>query len=229
MTGWTRLKSVINNKQKKNKWRLGAAVKDLAKTLEKITGANAVKMEGGKEILESVERILCAGIPVMGHLGLTPQSINKFGTYVVRAKDEYEANKLREDALLLQEKGVFSIVLEKIPAALATEVSKSLHIPTIGIGAGHGCDGQVLVLQDMLGLSNDFSPRFLRRYNNLYTSIKDSVHAYSHAFCTINDIAKFAFNNSFSIREFNFHYINQWRIGCLVKSNSVLGILPWQE
>ena len=155
----------------------------------KETGANAVKMEGGQEIIESVERILCAGIPVMGHLGLTPQSINKFGTYVVRAKDEYEANKLREDAVLLQEKGVFSIVLEKIPASLATEVSQNLHIPTIGIGAGNGCDGQVLVLQDMLGLSNDFSPRFLRRYNNLYTSIKDSVHAY------INDVKEVTFPN----------------------------------
>ncbi len=155
----------------------------------KETGANAVKLEGGREIIESVERILCTGIPVMGHLGLTPQSINKFGTYVVRARDEYEANKLREDAVLLQEKGVFSIVLEKIPAALATEVSQSLRIPTIGIGAGHGCDGQVLVLQDMLGLSNDFSPRFLRRYNNLYTSIKDSVHAY------INDVKEVTFPN----------------------------------
>ncbi len=155
----------------------------------KETGANAVKMEGGREILESIERILCAGIPVMGHLGLTPQSINKFGTYVVRAKDEYEANKLREDALLLQEKGVFSIVLEKIPAALATEVSQSLNIPTIGIGAGHGCDGQVLVLQDMLGLSNDFSPRFLRRYNNLYTTIKERVSAY------ITDVKEVTFPN----------------------------------
>ena len=155
----------------------------------KESGADAVKLEGGEEIHESIERILCAGIPVMGHLGLTPQSINKFGTYVVRAKDEYEAQKLREDALLLQEKGVFSIVLEKIPASLATEVSRSLHIPTIGIGAGHGCDGQVLVLQDMLGLSNDFSPRFLRRYNNLYTSIKDSVHSY------INDVKEVAFPN----------------------------------
>ena len=108
---------------------------------------------------------------------------------MVRAKDEYEANKLREDAILLQEKGVFSIVLEKIPAALASEVSQSLRIPTIGIGAGQGCDGQVLVLQDMLGLSNDFSPRFLRRYNNLYTSIKDSVHAY------INDVKEMDFPN----------------------------------
>ena len=137
----------------------------------KESGANAVKMEGGREILESVERIISAGIPVMGHLGLMPQSINKFGTYIVRAKEDEEAQRLREDALLLQEKGCFSIVLEKIPAALATEVTQSLRIPTIGIGAGSGTDGQVLVLHDMLGISNDFSPRFLRRYNNLYDGI----------------------------------------------------------
>lgn len=155
----------------------------------KESGANAVKVEGGREIVESIERIVSAGIPVMGHLGLTPQSINKFGTYVVRAKGEEEAQKLREDAQLLQEKGCFSIVLEKIPATLATEVSKSLVIPTIGIGAGSGTDGQVLVLHDMLGINNDFSPRFLRRYNNLYASIKDSVHAY------INDVKDVAFPN----------------------------------
>ncbi|MBQ2907245.1 MAG: 3-methyl-2-oxobutanoate hydroxymethyltransferase [Bacteroidales bacterium] len=155
----------------------------------KESGANAVKMEGGREILESVERIISAGIPVMGHLGLTPQSINKFGTYVVRAKEDEEAQRLREDALLLQGKGCFSIVLEKIPAALATEVTQSLRIPTIGIGAGSGTDGQVLVLHDMLGISNDFSPRFLRRYNNLYDGIRNSVQAY------INDVKDINFPN----------------------------------
>ena len=155
----------------------------------KESGANAVKMEGGREILESVERIISAGIPVMGHLGLMPQSINKFGTYIVRAKEDEEAQRLREDALLLQEKGCFSIVLEKIPAALAPEVTKSLRIPTIGIGAGAGTDGQVLVLHDMLGISNDFSPRFLRRYNNLYDGIKNSVQAY------INDVKDINFPN----------------------------------
>ena len=155
----------------------------------KESGANAVKMEGGREIAESVERIISAGIPVMGHLGLMPQSINKFGTYIVRAKEDEEAQRLREDALLLQDKGCFSIVLEKIPAALATEVTKSLRIPTIGIGAGAGTDGQVLVLHDMLGISNDFSPRFLRRYNNLYDGIKNSVQAY------INDVKDINFPN----------------------------------
>ena len=155
----------------------------------KESGANAVKMEGGREILESVERIISAGIPVMGHLGLMPQSINKFGTYIVRAKEDEEAQRLREDALLLQEKGCFSIVLEKIPAALATEVTQSLRIPTIGIGAGSGTDGQVLVLHDMLGISNDFSPRFLRRYNNLYDGIKNSVQSY------INDVKDINFPN----------------------------------
>ena len=155
----------------------------------KESGANAVKMEGGREILESVERIISAGIPVMGHLGLMPQSINKFGTYIVRAKEDEEAQRLREDALLLQEKGCFSIVLEKIPSALATEVTQSLRIPTIGIGAGSGTDGQVLVLHDMLGISNDFSPRFLRRYNNLYDGIKNSVQAY------INDVKDINFPN----------------------------------
>ena len=155
----------------------------------KESGANAVKMEGGREIAESVERIISAGIPVMGHLGLMPQSINKFGTYIVRAKEDEEAQRLREDALLLQEKGCFSIVLEKIPATLATEVTQSLRIPTIGIGAGAGTDGQVLVLHDMLGISNDFSPRFLRRYNNLYDGIKNSVQSY------INDVKDFNFPN----------------------------------
>ncbi len=130
--------------------------------------ADAVKMEGGAEIMESVERILSTGIPVMGHLGLTPQSIHKFGTYAVRAKEEAEANKLIEDALALENAGCFAIVLEKIPAALAKRVSEQLSIPTIGIGAGKWCDGQVLVMHDMLGLNNTFSPRFLRRYGNMY-------------------------------------------------------------
>lgn len=135
-------------------------------------------MEGGEEIRESIERILCAGIPVMGHLGLTPQSINKFGTYSVRAKAEAEAEKLRRDALMLQEIGCFGLVLEKIPANLATEVSKSLTIPTIGIGAGGGTDGQVLVMHDMLGINKGFSPRFLRRYADLHTVMTDAVSQY---------------------------------------------------
>ena len=129
----------------------------------KETAADSVKLEGGSEVIESVKRILSAGIPVMGHLGLTPQSINKFGTYTVRAKEEDEANKLIEDAKLLEEAGCFAIVLEKIPAVLAEKVSKALHIPVIGIGAGGGVDGQVLVLHDMLGVTQEFSPRFLRR------------------------------------------------------------------
>ena len=129
----------------------------------KETGAHAVKLEGGEEVLESVRRILAAGVPVMGHLGLTPQSIYKFGTYTVRAKQEDEAEKLRRDAKLLQEAGCFAIVLEKIPASLAREVSESLQIPTIGIGAGKFCDGQVLVMHDMLGINTEFKPRFLRR------------------------------------------------------------------
>ena len=140
--------------------------------------AEAVKMEGGSEIRESIERILSAGIPVMGHLGLTPQSINKFGTYNVRAKEEAEANKLIEDAKLLEQTGCFAIVLEKIPAELATRVSRSLTIPTIGIGAGNGCDGQVLVMHDMLGINKGFSPRFLRRYADLGTIIEDAVGNY---------------------------------------------------
>lgn len=144
----------------------------------KESGAHAVKLEGGEEIGESVTRILSAGVPVMGHLGLTPQSIYKFGTYVVRAKEEEEAKKLKHDALFLQEKGCFSLVLEKIPAALAKEVTDSLAIPTIGIGAGNGTSGQVLVVHDMLGLTHDFHPRFLRRYLNLYEDIHASVGAY---------------------------------------------------
>lgn len=144
----------------------------------KETGAHAVKLEGGREISESVERILSAGIPVMGHLGLTPQSIHKFGTYVVRAKEEEEAGRLREDALLLEEKGVFAIVLEKIPARLAGEVAGSISVPAIGIGAGDEVDGQVLVIHDMLGINQEFSPRFLRRYHNLYQEMQGAVQNY---------------------------------------------------
>jgi 3-methyl-2-oxobutanoate hydroxymethyltransferase len=146
--------------------------------LMKEAGAHAVKMEGGSEILESVKRLVDSGIPVMGHLGLTPQSIYKFGTYTVRAKKEEEADKLRKDAIFLQEAGCFSIVLEKIPSALATEVSQSLDIPVIGIGAGSGCDGQVLVMHDLLGINNQFNPRFLRKYLNLYDDIKGAVESY---------------------------------------------------
>ncbi|RZA01757.1 MAG: 3-methyl-2-oxobutanoate hydroxymethyltransferase [Sphingobacteriaceae bacterium] len=144
----------------------------------KESGAHAVKMEGGVEIAESVSRILTAGIPVMGHLGLTPQSIYKFGTYTVRAKEEAEAEKLRSDALKLQELGCFGIVLEKIPAQLAKEVSESLHIPTIGIGAGQNCDGQVLVIHDMLGINEGFKPRFLRQYANLYEVMNNGIKNY---------------------------------------------------
>ena len=141
----------------------------------KETGGHAIKLEGGVEIIESVKRIEDTGIPVMGHLGLTPQSIYKFGTYTVRAKEEAEAEKLKKDALLLQEAGCFAIVLEKIPAILATEVSKSLHIPTIGIGAGAGCDGQVLVMHDLLGINTSFKPRFLRQYLNLSEQITGAI------------------------------------------------------
>lgn len=140
--------------------------------------AEAVKMEGGSEIRESIERILCAGIPVMGHLGLTPQSINKFGTYAVRAKEEREAAKLIEDAKMLEEIGCFALVLEKIPAALAAEVTRQVNIPVIGIGAGGGCDGQVLVMHDMLGINKGFSPKFLRRYADLSTIINQAVSHY---------------------------------------------------
>lgn len=140
--------------------------------------AEAVKMEGGSEIRESIERILCAGIPVMGHLGLTPQSINKFGTYAVRAKEEAEALKLLEDAKMLEEIGCFAMVLEKIPADLARRVAESVSIPVIGIGAGGGVDGQVLVMHDMLGINKGFSPKFLRRYADLSTVINDAVGNY---------------------------------------------------
>jgi 3-methyl-2-oxobutanoate hydroxymethyltransferase len=144
----------------------------------KETGANAIKMEGGIEIVESIKRILSAGIPVMGHLGLTPQSIHKFGTYTVRAKEIEEAEKLMTDADALQEAGCFAIVLEKVPANLAGKVAEKLKIPVIGIGAGAQVDGQVLVLHDMLGITHEFSPRFLRRYHNLYTEIKGAVETY---------------------------------------------------
>ncbi|MCA1744153.1 MAG: 3-methyl-2-oxobutanoate hydroxymethyltransferase [Bacteroidales bacterium] len=144
----------------------------------KESGADALKLEGGSEILESVNRILSAGIPIMGHLGLTPQSIHKFGTYTVRAKQEEEAQKLIEDARLLQNAGVFAIVLEKIPATLAQKVADELTIPIIGIGAGGGVDGQVLVIHDMLGINQEFSPRFLRRYHNLYAEITGAVGNY---------------------------------------------------
>ena len=144
----------------------------------KESGAEAVKMEGGAEIAESISRILSAGIPVMGHLGLTPQSINKFGTYAVRAKEEAEAEKLIADAKLLEELGCFSLVLEKIPAALAQKVAENISIPVIGIGAGGGVDGQVLVMQDMLGINKGFSPKFLRRYADLATVINDAVSHY---------------------------------------------------
>ena len=140
--------------------------------------AEAVKIEGGAEVRESIERILSAGIPVMGHLGLTPQSINKFGTYAVRAKEKAEAEKLIADALMLQEIGCFAIVLEKIPATLATEVASKLTIPVIGIGAGGGVDGQVLVIHDMLGINQDFSPKFLRRYADLFTIMTDAIGQY---------------------------------------------------
>ena len=144
----------------------------------KESGADAVKLEGGREILESVDRILSAGIPIMGHLGLTPQSIHKFGTYVVRATEENEAKKLVEDAHLLEKAGCFGIVLEKIPAKLAAQVTSEIKIPIIGIGAGSEVDGQVLVLHDMLGITQEFSPRFLRRYHNLSEEIQGSVKAY---------------------------------------------------
>jgi len=155
----------------------------------KETGAAAVKLEGGRQVEESIERILSAGIPVMGHLGLTPQAIHKFGTYVVRAQEEEEARKLMEDAKLLEQIGCFAIVLEKIPAKLAEEVTNSVKIPIIGIGAGRNTDGQVLVLHDMLGITQEFSPRFLRRYHNLYSEIKGAVQAY------ISDVRNLEFPN----------------------------------
>jgi len=159
--------------QGNSKLALESAIK-----IMKEAGAHAVKMEGGSEIRESVERILTAGIPVMGHLGLTPQSIYKFGTYTVRAKEEEEADKLIEDAILLEKIGCFAIVLEKIPAKLAEKVAKKVSIPVIGIGAGGGVDGQVLVMHDMLGLTKEFKPRFLRRYMNLFGDVQNAVKQY---------------------------------------------------
>lgn len=144
----------------------------------KESGGHAVKLEGGVEIIESIKRILTAGIPVMGHLGLTPQSIYKFGTYVVRAKEEEEAYRLMEDAKALEEAGCFAIVLEKIPADLARKVAETVTIPIIGIGAGNGVDGQVLVVHDMLGINNEFSPRFLRKYANLYDQMMEAFQQY---------------------------------------------------
>ncbi|ARV13118.1 3-methyl-2-oxobutanoate hydroxymethyltransferase [Gilvibacter sp. SZ-19] len=144
----------------------------------KESGGHAVKLEGGREIKDSIKRILNAGIPVMGHLGLTPQSIYKFGTYTVRAKDKDEAEKLKEDALMLERIGCFAIVLEKVPASLAAEVAKSVQIPIIGIGAGPGCDGQVLVTHDMLGMTYEFNPRFLRRYLDLYSEMTNAFSKY---------------------------------------------------
>ena len=155
----------------------------------KESGADAIKLEGGREILDSVNRILSAGIPIMGHLGLTPQSIHKFGTYVVRAREEEEADKLVEDAHILEDAGCFSIVLEKIPAKLGAQVARELTIPIIGIGAGPGVDGQVLVVHDMLGITQEFSPRFLRRYHNLYAEMLGAFQAY------IGDVKSLDFPN----------------------------------
>lgn len=155
----------------------------------KETGGHSIKLEGGEEVVDAVKRIVSAGIPVMGHLGLTPQSIYKFGTYTVRAKEVEEANKLRRDAKLLEKAGCFGIVLEKIPAQLAKEVTESLNIPTIGIGAGKYCDGQVLVVHDMLGINTEFRPRFLRQYLNLNEQITNAVQQY------INDVKENDFPN----------------------------------
>ncbi len=155
----------------------------------KESGAHAVKLEGGEEIAESISRILTAGIPVMGHLGLTPQSIYKFGTYTVRAKKEAEANQLKKDAKLLEKLGCFGIVLEKVPAKLAKEIAESIRIPVIGIGAGSGVDGQVLVTHDMLGMTHEFNPRFLRRYLDLYTEMNDAFKQY------IEDVKSIDFPN----------------------------------
>lgn len=170
--------------QSNSKEALASAIR-----IMKETGAHAIKMEGGEEILESIQRIMAAGVPVMGHLGLTPQSIYKFGTYSVRAKEEAEAEKLKKDALILQEAGCFALVLEKIPATLAATVSSSLHIPTIGIGAGKDCDGQVLVMHDMLGINTEFKPRFLRQYLNLHEQIIGAVKHY------IDDVKQGEFPN----------------------------------
>ena len=170
--------------QSNSKEALASAIR-----IMKETGAHAVKLEGGEEVVESARRILAAGVPVMGHLGLTPQSIYKFGTYTVRAREEAEADKLKSDARLLEESGCFAIVLEKIPASLAKEVSESLNIPTIGIGAGKSCDGQVLVMHDMLGINTEFKPRFLRQYLNLHEQITGAVQQY------IKDVKSSSFPN----------------------------------
>lgn len=164
------------------------AVRNAVRIMQE-TGCDALKLEGGVEIIPAIKLILDAGIPVMGHLGLTPQSINKFGTYAVRAKDDEEADKLRSDAIALAEVGCFAIVLEKIPAKLATEVTKSVSVPTISIGAGGQCDGQVLVIHDMLGMNKGFSPKFLRRYANLYAIMTDAIGQY------VNDVKSGDFPN----------------------------------
>ena len=155
----------------------------------KETGSHAIKLEGGEEVLDSVRRIISAGVPVMGHLGLTPQSIYKFGTYTVRAREKEEAAKLKNDAIILEDAGCFAVVLEKIPAVLAKEVSESLSIPTIGIGAGQHCDGQVLVMHDMLGINTEFKPRFLRQYLNIHDQTTKAVKQY------INDVKEKKFPN----------------------------------
>ncbi len=155
----------------------------------KETGGHSIKLEGGEEVIDSIKKIVGAGIPVMGHLGLTPQSIYKFGTYSVRAKEEAEADKLRRDIKLLEEAGCFAVVLEKIPAILAKEVTQSVQIPTIGIGAGGDCDGQVLVMHDMLGINTEFKPRFLRQYANIHQLATDAVSAY------IKDVKEKSFPN----------------------------------
>ncbi|MFV0304268.1 MAG: 3-methyl-2-oxobutanoate hydroxymethyltransferase [Moheibacter sp.] len=162
---------------------------DSAVRIMKESGAHAVKLEGGIEIEKSIKRIINAGIPVMGHLGLTPQSIYQFGTYKVRAKEDVEAEKLMKDAKLLEELGVFSVVMEKIPASLAKKVTDSISVPTIGIGAGSHCDGQVLVVHDMLGMTHEFNPKFLRRYLNLYEEITGAVQQY------VNDVKNVNFPN----------------------------------
>mgnify|MGYP001956503893 FL=1 len=180
---------------------------DSAIRIMKETGGHSVKLEGGSEIIESVKRILSAGIPVMGHLGLTPQSIYKFGTYTVRAKEEEEAKKLLEDAKLLEESGCFAIVLEKVPAKLAKKVAKNLSIPVIGIGAGADVDGQVLVLHDMLGMNHDFNPRFLRRYLNLHDDISNAVTQY------ISDVKSSDFPNN-NEQYWSWHFIRRQSSYC---------------
>lgn len=170
--------------QGNSKEALSSAIK-----IMKLSGAHAVKLEGGQEIIESINRILTAGIPVMGHLGLTPQSIYKFGTYVVRAKEEEEAERLIEDAKALENAGCFAIVLEKIPAHLATKVAQMVNIPVIGIGAGNGVDGQVLVVHDMLGINNEFSPRFLRKYADLHAQMTSAFQSF------ISDVKSGSFPN----------------------------------